>query len=101
MQTTLNTLKAVALVALTAAAVFVCVLIYSLNSAVKRAEVGLSSTATRLNGLLDQSQKTGLEVSELVNDSRATLVEVNRDALDERKYFEVQLPGILAQTSGV
>jgi hypothetical protein len=55
----------------------------------------------RVNGLLDQSQKTGLEVSKLVNDSRVTLSEVNRGALDERKYFEVQLPQILAQTSGV
>ena len=97
----LNTLKAVALVVLTAATVFACVLLYSLNSAVKRADAAVSSTSARLNSLLVQTQKTGLEVSELVNDSRVTLSEVNRDALDERKYFEVQLPGILAQTSGV
>jgi hypothetical protein len=97
----LNTLKAVALVALITAAVFVCVLLRTVNSSLKAANSSLAATSAQLNGLLSQTQKTGLEVSKLVNDSRATLVEVNRDALDERKYFEVQLPELLAQTTGV
>jgi hypothetical protein len=73
MQTTLNTLKAVALVAMILAAAFVCLLLFQADRTLKHVDSALSGTVSRLNGAIDPIPGVVLSVGGEVKSSLDTL----------------------------
>lgn len=52
----------------------------------------LRSIPAKIGGLLDTTQKTVLLTNKAVNDARVTLDNVNKGAIDERRWLEEGLP---------
>lgn len=61
----------------------------------------LGTTIKKANGTLDQASSTLLTIHKLTNDARLTLDNVNRAAIDERFYFEKEMPGIVGNVQNV
>lgn len=101
MQRTLTIFKIVALGSVTLLALSGCLLLLQTSSAVHHADVALAGSASRLNADLDEMHTTMAGVNKLVNDSRYTLTEVNRNVLDERKMYEQSFPAMVARVDAV
>lgn len=101
MQRTLTIFKIAALGCATLLAISGCLLLLQTSSMVHHADVALASSASRLNADLDEMHTTMLGVNKLVNDSRYTLTEVNRNVLDERKMYEQSFPAMVARVDAV
>jgi hypothetical protein len=98
---TLDVMKCIALGTVSCLAVAGCVLTLQVSNAVLRTQVSIAVVTTHVDQLLDQIGDTNKEVGELVNDSRATVTEVNRTALAERHYFQNELPQTLAGANAI
>lgn len=84
MKTLIDILKAVALVCFSA----LCI---SLIGFAHYAQ----SSVSKLNTVLDTSNKTVLLANKAINDSRLTLDNLNKAAIGERRYFESELPSLM------
>jgi hypothetical protein len=101
MQRTLNILKASLFAAGTLLALFGCLLLFQASSAIQHADANLKAVTGQANDLLGQMQKTVLMSQKLMNDGRLTLDNVNKGAIDERMYFERDMPKMMAQAHAV
>jgi hypothetical protein len=61
----------------------------------------LAGTAGKLNADLDQLHTDLFEVHSLINDARGSIVEVNRNVLDERKMYETTFPDVIGRIDKV
>lgn len=61
----------------------------------------LGTTVRKANANLDQIHATLVVTDKLVNDSRVTVDNFNHAAIDERFYFEKQMPKVMAQVHNV
>jgi hypothetical protein len=101
MQKTLDVLKALALIVAIGVGAAAFVLLLQTRSAVKHADAALGGSFTQLNQAIAQVQKTAELGGKLVNDARLASDNLNKAAIDERFYFERQLPGLMDQAHGI
>jgi hypothetical protein len=94
-------LKALALVVAIAVGAAAFVLLFQISSAVKHADTALAGMFRQLNGAISQVQTTAELGGKLVNDARLSADNLNKAAIDERFYFERELPGLIAQAHGI
>jgi hypothetical protein len=86
--------KVVALIAVTFASIELGLLLRTNNGQA-------ASTLTKLGAVLDTTDKTMLLTNKAVNDLRLTLDNVNKAAIDERNYSEVQLPPMTKKVNSI
>lgn len=115
MQRLLDVLRALALATTVGVGAALFLVLLQVSSAVKRADRALSGAAAGLNGLDEQAglllgqtresmvqvQRTVLLSGKLINDARLSADNLNRAALDERRYFEQDLPPAMDQVQGI
>jgi hypothetical protein len=101
MQKTLDVLKALALFVAIMVGAAVFVLLLQVSTAVKRTDDTLNGTFSNLNGAIAQVQKTAILSGKLINDARLSTDNLNKAAIDERFYFEHQLPGLMGQAHSI
>jgi len=101
MQKTLDVLKALALAVVSLVGASVFVLCLQVSSAVERTNDTLNGTFANLNGAIAQVQTTAALSGKLVNDARLSADNLNKAAIDERFYFERQLPQLMDQAHGI
>lgn len=108
MRNALDILKAAALTSCLIVAAFVCLLLFQVSAAVKdsRNQVlvtarAVDDTLVQLQGTIKSANVAVTGATKLENDARYTLVEVNRNVLDERKMYELELPAVVAHVNGV
>ena len=84
------------------------VVMFQISAAVKHADAELGRASDELGQVLEHvdgtvaSAQTGLDESyKVLHAGRVTVDNVNRAAIDERMYFEQQLPGLMARADGV
>lgn len=90
MQKTIEVLKALTLGVCILVGASVFVLLLQVSSAVKRADAGVNGVIVHLEGVLDRSGK-------LIDDARLSADNLNKAAIDERFYFEHQMPVLMEQ----
>lgn len=101
MQKTIDVLKALTLVVTIMVGASLVLLMLQISSAVKRTDSELSGTFVQLNGAIAQMQTTAALGGKLVNDARLSTDNINKAAIDERFYFERQLPELMDQARGI
>lgn len=108
MRKLLDVLKALTLGVAILVGASVFVLLLQMSSAVKHADSELSGTFADLNGTIVQLNGTIAQIREtatlsgkLVNDARISADNLNKAAIDERFYFERQLPVLIDQAHGI
>lgn len=97
----LEVLKALALLVVSMVGASLFVLLLQISSTVKHADDELNGTFSQLNGAIAQVQTTAVLSGKLVNDARLSADNLNKAAIDERFYFERQLPALMDQAHGI
>jgi uncharacterized protein YoxC len=77
------------------------VLLLQISLVVKHVDQELAATFGQLNRAITQIQSTAEEGQKLVHDGRLTADNVNHAAIDERFYFEQQLPELVHQAHAI
>jgi conjugal transfer/entry exclusion protein len=97
----LDVLKALTLVVAIAVGASIFVLLLQVSSAVKRLDSQVASTTGQLNVAIAQVRNTAELSGKLVDDARLSVDNLNQAAIDERFYFEKQLPSLMNQAHGI
>jgi hypothetical protein len=97
----LDTLKALALATVPVVGAFAMWTLWPVHGAILGARAQGYTLAVKAGAVLGHVDNAALAGGKLINDSRVTVSEMNRAALDERKYFEVMLPPLLSQAQGI
>lgn len=101
MRRTLEVLLALTLFVAIMVGASVFVLLVQASFAVKHADDELSATFTNLNGAIAQVHITTVQAGKLINDARLSADNLNKAAIDERFYFEHQLPVLMDQARSI
>jgi hypothetical protein len=97
----MEVLKALALTTLIVCGAGAFVLLLQVSSAVRHADRELAAVAGAAGGVLDGAAATTARAGKLVDDARLTTDNVNRAAIDERMYFERDVPALMDQAHGI
>lgn len=101
MQRCMAILKALALITLIVCGAGAFLLLLQISSAVKHADAAVALTAGHVDQAVDHLGATAGRAGKLVDDARVSVSNVNKAAIDERFYFEQQLPGLMDQAHGI
>jgi len=108
MQRTLEVLKALTLIVTIAVGASVFLVLLQISAAVKHADGALNGTFGALNGAVEHLDSAAATIDKdavlggkLINDARLSVDNVNKAAIDERFYFEQQLPAAMDHANGV
>jgi hypothetical protein len=99
MQTAISIFKIAALAAVATLCITAAILIGDADKSIRAINGGSAPILSRVTRLLDQSDATLGESRKLINDGRYTLVEVNRNVLDERKMYEQAFPDLVGHVN--
>ena len=101
MQKTLQILKALAIASVPLVAAALVYFLLQLSASVKQFRGEEHGLVVSVGDLLQQTQKTVLLGGKLINDSRVTVDNLNKAAIDERFYFEKDLPKVMVKVHSI
>jgi hypothetical protein len=97
----LRILKALAYATVVVVGAFVCLLLFQASNVLQKSQRDAHDLATQAAGLMHEAEKSAALSAKLINDARLTLDNLNKASIDERFYFEKQLPDLMDQANGI